>query len=156
MTPASAKAAHYKNDLRRLTVLIGAALCVFGALLVAIVAYAGMTANSSAVIRERQLVENALDQSVSRVLDQQKAIAWWDDAVLAVSAAHPDTEWLETNFGIYFHETYGHDEIIIVDGENRPIYANVEGELTDAAQAYANRSGVLDEIVAEARRGADG
>jgi len=156
MTPASAKAAHYKNDLRRLTALIGAALVLFGAMLVIIVAYAGWSANTAAVARERQLVENALDQSVSRVLDQQKAIAWWDDAVVAVSAARPDIEWLETNFGVYFHETYGHDEIIIIDGDNRPIYANVEGELTDAARAYANRSAVLDQIVAEARRGADG
>jgi diguanylate cyclase (GGDEF)-like protein len=156
MTPPSAKAVHYKNDLRRLTALIGAALFGFGALLIAIVAYAGMTANTTAVVRERQLVENALDQSVSRVLDQQKAIAWWDDAVIAVSAARPDIEWLETNFGVYFHETYGHDEIIIIDGQNRPIYANVEGDLADAGQAYANRSAVLDQIVAEARRGASG
>jgi diguanylate cyclase (GGDEF)-like protein len=156
MTPSSAKTTHYKNDLRRMTALIGAALCVFGTLLVAIVAYAGMTANTTAVVRERQLVENALDQSVSRVLDQQKAIAWWDDAVIAVSAARPDIEWLETNFGVYFHETYGHDEIIIIDGQNRPIYANVEGELTNAVGAYANRSAVLDQIVAEARGGANG
>ena len=99
---------------------------LFGALLVAIVAYAGWSANRTAVVRERQLVENALDQSVSRVLDQQKAIAWWDDAVIAAQARPLDIEWLETNFGVYFHETYGHDEIIIVDGQNRPIYANVE------------------------------
>ena len=156
MTPSSARNAHYQNDLRRLTAWIGAALILFGALLVAIVAYAGWSANGTAVVRERQLVENALDQSVSRVLDQQKAIAWWDDAVIAVSAAQPDIEWLETNFGVYFHETYGHDEVIIVDGQNRPIYANVGGELSDAAAAYANHREVLDQIVAEARHGADG
>ncbi len=156
MLSAGVNTTHYKNDLRRLTALIGGALCVFGALLVVIVAYAGWSANATAVMRERQLVENALDQSVSRVLDQQKAIAWWDDAVIAVQAAAPDIEWLETNFGIYFHETYGHDEIIIIDGENRPIYANVQGELADAAVAYANRQAVLDQIVAEARGGPDG
>jgi diguanylate cyclase (GGDEF)-like protein len=156
MTPASARTAHYKSDLRRLTAMIGIALVVFGTLLVAIVAYAGWSANRTAVVRERQLVENALDQSVSRVLDQQKAIAWWDDAVMAVNSSRPDIEWLETNFGVYFHETYGHDEVIIVDGQNNPIYANVGGELSDAVAAYANHSAVLDQIVAEARHGADG
>jgi diguanylate cyclase (GGDEF)-like protein len=156
MTFVGTNNAHYKNDLRRLTALIGAALVVFGVLLVVIVAYAGWSANTTAVVRERQLVENALDQSVSRVLDQQKAIAWWDDAVIAVSAAQPDIEWLETNFGVYFYETYGHDEVIIVDGQNRPIYANVGGELSDPAQAYATHAEVLDQIVTEARRGADG
>ena len=82
MMPSSAKTVHYKNDLRRLTAVIGAALALFGAVLLAIVAYAGWSANRTAVVRERQLVENALDQSVSSVLDQQKAIAWWDDAVV--------------------------------------------------------------------------
>ena len=81
MNPRSAKTVHYKNDLRHLTAVIGGALVIFGAVLVAIVAYAGWSANRTAIVRERQLVENALDQSVSSVLDQQKAIAWWDDAV---------------------------------------------------------------------------
>lgn len=153
MAPVSTATVRYKNDLRRLTAMIGAALALFGALLVVIVAYAGWSANRTAVVRERQLVDNALDQSVSRVLDQQKAIAWWDDAVIAVSAARPDIEWLETNFGVYFYETYGHDEVIIIDGDNRPVYANVGGELSDAVAAYANHHGVLDQIVAEARAG---
>jgi diguanylate cyclase (GGDEF)-like protein len=156
MTPASAKTVHYRNDLRRLTVMIGAALLVFGALLVVIVAYAGWSANRTAVVRERQLVENALDQSVSRVLDQQKAIAWWDDAVINAQRRPLDIDWLETNVGVYFSETYGHDEVIIVDSDNRPIYANVNGELSDAGGAYARHRAVLDEIVAEARHGASG
>jgi diguanylate cyclase (GGDEF)-like protein len=154
--PQSASTVHYKNDLRRLTAMIGAALVLCGAMLVVVVAYAGWSANRTAIVRERQLVENALDQSVSRVLDQQKAIAWWDDAVINAQGRPLDLEWLETNVGVYFYETYGHDELIIVDARNRPIYANVGGELSDAAAAYANHSEVLDQIVAEARHGADG
>ncbi|MBL8530903.1 MAG: EAL domain-containing protein [Hyphomonadaceae bacterium] len=156
MTPASAKTIHYKNDLRRLTLLIAGALAVFGALLVGVVAYAGWSANRAAVVRERQLVENALDQSVSRVLDQQKAIAWWDDAVINAQARPLDLAWLETNVGVYFFETYGHDEVIIVDAQNRPIYANVGGTLSDAREAYARHATVLDQIVTEARHGAGG
>jgi diguanylate cyclase (GGDEF)-like protein len=152
----SASTVHYKNDLRRLTAMIGAALVLFGTILVVVVAYAGWSANRTAIVRERQLVENALDQSVSRVLDQQKAIAWWDDAVINAQARPLATEWLETNVGVYFYETYGHDELIIVDAHNRPIYANVSGELSDAAAAYETHRDVLDQIVAEARHGADG
>ncbi len=155
--PASAfRTDHYKSDLRRLTGLIAVALAVFSGLLLVIVAYAGWSANRTAVVRERQLVENALDQSVSQVLDQQKAIAWWDDAVANAQARPMAIEWLETNIGVYFYETYGHDEVIIVDGANRPVYANVNGTLSDPAAAYAARAEVLDQIVAEARGGADG
>jgi len=142
----------YKNDLSRLTAVIAGALMMFGTLLVVIVAYAGLSANETAVVRERQLVENALDQSVSQVLDQQKAIAWWDDAVIAVTG-QPDVEWLETNIGLFFFETYGHDEIIVIDGDNRPVYSNVNGELSDAAAAYIRHEAVFDQIVAEARSG---
>src|SRR5262245_58302691 len=144
MVPANARTVLYKNDLRRLTAMIGAALVVFGVVLVAVVGYAGWSANRTAVVRERQLVENALDQSVSRVLDQQKAIAWWDDAVINAQRRPLDVEWLETNVGVYFNETYGHDEVIIVDSQNHPIYANVNGELSNAAQAYAHHRAVLD------------
>jgi len=156
MTPSSAKTAHYKSDLRRLTALIGAALVVFGLLLVVIVGYAGWSANRAAVLRERQLVENALDQSVSRVLDQQKAIAWWDDAVVNAQRRPLNVEWLETNIGVYFNETYGHDEVFVVDAHNQPIYANVAGHLSNPSQAWARHRAVLDPIVAEARSGEDG
>jgi len=156
MTTASTRTSHYKNDLTRLTLLIGAALAFFGVLLVGVVAYAGWSANRTAIVRERQLVENALDQSVSRILDQQKAIAWWDDAVINAQRRPLDLEWLETNVGVYFYETYGHDEVLIVDAQNRPVYANLGGELTDATTAYARHAAVFDQIIREARQGADG
>lgn len=156
MTPSSARTDHYKSDLSRMTAMIGAALVVFAGLMLIIVAYAGWSANRAAVVRERQLVENALDQSVSRVLDQQKAIAWWDDAVMNAQRRPLDLDWIETNIGVYFFETYGHDELVIVDSHNRPIYANVGGEIANPIAAYGARRAVLDQIVAEARGGPDG
>ncbi len=156
MTPSSAKTIHYRNDLRRLTGLIGVGLVGLGLLLVGVVAYAGWSSNVKAVERERQLVENALDQSVSRVLDQQKAIAWWDDAVINAQSRPLNVDWLEENVGVYFYETYGHDEVVIVDAQNRPVYANVGGSLSDPAAAYANHQAVFDQIISEARTGASG
>ena len=104
----------------------------------------------------KELVENALDESVSRVLDQQKAIAWWDDAVANVQARPMDREWIDTNIGLYFYETYSHNEVIIVDQHNRPVYATVNGEFSDPAEAYAKHRTVFDLIVAEARGAAGG
>jgi diguanylate cyclase (GGDEF)-like protein len=144
--------ATYGNDLQRLTLTIGLALAFFGALLLVVVAYAGWSANQRAVERERQLVENALDQAVSRVLNEEKAIAWWDDAVINAQRRPLDLEWIETNIGVYFYETYGHDEMYIVDGANRPIYANVAGALEDdPAAVFARHAGVLNEVISGAR-----
>src|SRR5690606_42159112 len=125
--PRSSKTVHHKIDLRRLTAVIGAALVLFGALLVAIVAYAGWSANRTAIVRERQLVENGLDQSVSSVLDQQKAIAWWDDAVANAQRRPLDLAWVDTNIGLDSYETYGHDEVFIIDSNDKPSQATVNG-----------------------------
>ncbi len=142
----------YENSLTRLTRVIGFALVFFGALLLAVIAYAGISANRNAIERERQLVENALDQAVSRVLNEEKAIAWWDDAVINAQMRPLDLEWIETNIGVYFYETYGHDEMYLVDGANRPVYANIGGELqNDPAGAFRRREEVLRGVVWAAR-----
>jgi diguanylate cyclase (GGDEF)-like protein len=151
MAPSSSPTA-YRNNLQRLTLTIGGALAFFAALLLAVVAYAGWSANRAAVERERQLVENALDQAVSRVLNEEKAIAWWDDAVINAQRRPLDLEWIETNIGVYFYETYGHDEIYIVDGANRPIYANVAGGLQgDPTVSFSSHADVLNEVISGAR-----
>lgn len=152
MTSAVLGSGQYKSNLRRLTLIIGAVLTAFGLVLLGVVAYSGWSANRDAVERERQLVENALDQAVSRVLNEEKAIAWWDDAVANAQARPLDLDWIETNIGVYFYETYGHDEMYLVDGDNRPVYANIGGELQRfPAVAFSRRSNVLEGVVMAAR-----
>ena len=69
-------------DLRRLTRIIGAAIAFGGVLLIAVIAYTGWISNASEVAAEHARVENALNRSVAAILDQQKSITWWDDAVV--------------------------------------------------------------------------
>jgi diguanylate cyclase (GGDEF)-like protein len=151
MTGDIPRKVHYGNDLRRLTLLIGGALAVSGALLLAVVAFAGWSADRSAVIRERQLVENALDGSVSRVLDEQKSVAWWDDAVLNVASGRVNRDWADVEFGAFLHETYGHNQILVLNAANQPIYAYVGGSAVSPTGAYAAHRADYDLIVAEAR-----
>jgi len=156
MPAAVQGAGKYKNDLSRLTLILGAVLTFFGLILLGVVAYSGWSANRDAVARERQLIENALDQAVSRVLNEEKAIAWWDDAVINAQRRPLDLEWIETNIGVYFYETYGHDEMYLVDGSDRPIYANVGGGLqAQPVVAFSRRANILDGVVRAARGDAD-
>jgi len=156
MLNSAARVVPYRNNLQRLTLTIGAALVFFGIILVAVVAYAGWSANRTSVERERTLVENALDQAVSTVLNQEKAICWWDDAVVNAQKRPLDLQWIETNIGVYFYETYGHDEVYLVDGNNQPIYANVEGKLqANPVAAYARHASQLNRVVQAARGNRD-
>lgn len=144
--------AHHRDDLKRLTAAIAAALTFFGVILLAVVAYAGWSANRAAVQRERTLVENALDQSIIQVLNEQKSIAWWDDAVLNIAGRRLNTEWVDINYGIYLSETYGHNEIYILDDQNAPVYAWSDGENV-GAQGYARRAAQFESLVLELRDG---
>jgi len=78
------------GDLRRLTTLISMAIAFFGLLLLAIIAYAGWSANETAVDRERTLLDNAFNESILRVLNEQKSIAWWDDPVIKITEPVPE------------------------------------------------------------------
>ncbi len=75
----------YDGNLRRLTRLTRIAISFFGAVLLVTVAFAGWSANRAATETERSLLENAFNQSIANVLDGQKSVAWWDEAVTKIT-----------------------------------------------------------------------
>lgn len=143
----------FDGDLRRLTTLIMAAIIFFGLILLAIIVYAGWSSNQIATERERTLLENALNQSISRVLNEQKSVAWWDDSVIKITDEAIDLDFVDANFGIFLTETYGQDEVYILNGEDLPLYSFFNAERQDPSGFDARRP-VLEAVIAEARRGA--
>ena len=140
----------YEGDLRRLTKVIRAVITFFGLLLLAVIAFAGWSANQTATDRERTLLENALNQSIANVLDGQKSVAWWDDAVLKITDESIDLEFTDANFGIFLTETYGHDEVYILDGQDKPIYAYTDAQRTEPG-IFEKRRGDVSPVINEAR-----
>ena len=142
---------HFSGDLRRLTTIIGVATAFFGLVLLAIIAYAGWSANETATERERMLVENALNESIARALNEQKSVAWWDDPIVKITDQVIDLEFTDANFGVFLTETYGHDEVYILNAEDRPLYGFANGKRLDPS-AFEKRRSALDVLVAEIRR----
>ncbi len=143
---------YFSGDLRSLTKIIGTLIVFFGILLVAIIAHTGWTANEAATKTERTLLKNAFDQSIARTLNEQKSVAWWDDAILKITDKAVDLEFTDANFGIFLTETYGHDEVYILDGKNRPLYAFAGGERGEPSTFEARRP-PLEAVIMEARTG---
>jgi diguanylate cyclase (GGDEF)-like protein len=143
---------HFNGDLRRLTRTIGAAIAFFGLVLLAIIAYAGWSANQTSTERERTLVANALNESIARALNEQKSIAWWDDPVLKITDEAIDLEFTDANFGVFLTETYAHDEVYILNAKDRPLYAFAKGESLEPAM-FEKRRPELEAVVAEVRSG---
>ena len=130
--------------------VIRGAITLCGMLLVAIVAFTGWSTNRAATDIERAQVENAINLSISNVLDGLKSVAWWDEAVTNIGGDSIDFNFADTEFGLFLTETYGNDEVFILDGEDRPIYAYKNGERADV-EAYDLRRAELSPVVAEVR-----
>jgi diguanylate cyclase (GGDEF)-like protein len=118
--------------------------------LLAVIAFAGWSANKTATEFERTLLENALNQSIANVLNGQKSIAWWDDAVVKITDQSIDYQFADDEFGLFLTETYGHDEVYILGEHDQPIYTYKGGERGDPS-AYEARRASLAPVVAEAR-----
>jgi len=131
-------------------VTVGVAIACFGALLVAVIACTGWSANRGAAERERQLVDNAFNRSIMTALNEQKSIAWWDDAVTKITDDYIDLEFVDANFGYFLTETYGHDEVYILNAENKPVFAFFEGE-RQPPEAYDLRVRQLAPVLREVR-----
>ena len=143
----------YEGDLRRLTRLTRIAVSFFGMVLLATVAFAGWSANRAATETERSLLENAFNQSIANVLDGQKSVAWWDESVTKIGPDAIDLDFTDSNFGVFLTETYGHDEVYILDAQDRPLYAYSDATRHDPAD-FEKRRAVLAPVISEARGGA--
>ena len=130
------------------------ALAFFGALLLAVIAFAGWSSNQTAFERERTLVENALNQSIAGALNEQKSVAWWDDAVLKITDQKIDLDFTDANFGVFLTETYSQDEVYILNGQDKPIYAFANSERR-APSTFEQLRPALKRVIAEARKAAD-
>jgi len=143
---------HLRGDLRRLTSLIAVAITFFGLVLLAIIAYAGWSANQSAVERERNLLANAFNQSIARVLNEQKSVAWWDDAVVKITDDAIDLDFTDSNFGIFLTETYAQDAVFILNAKNKPLYAWFD-ESRQKPSSFERVRPAIEAVIDEARQG---
>jgi len=150
--PLSEREHYLRGDLRRLTTLIAVAITFFGLVLLAIIAYAGWSANQSAVERERTLLDNALNQSIARVLNEQKSVAWWDDSVLNITDDAIDLDFVDANFGIFLTETYAQDAVYILNAKDKPLYAWAN-EARAAPSSFERVRPSIESVIDEARQG---
>src|SRR5581483_7407385 len=96
------------------------------------------------------LVANSLNESIARALNEQKSIAWWDDPVVKITDQAIDLEFTDANFGVFLTETYGHDEVYILNAHDKPLYGFANGQRLDPS-AFEQRRAELAPLIAEIR-----
>lgn len=113
--------------------VMGSIIVMCGLLLIGITAYLGKASNASEIVQEQRRLENAFDQGIANVLDQQRGVAWWDDAVVHIANAF-DEGFVTSEFGIFLTETYRHDSILLLDAGDRPVFSFEGGEVQSEAR----------------------
>lgn len=101
-------------------------------------------------IRARQA--NDVHLALSGVLDDlaqsQAGVAIWDPAYAVVQKAKPDAAWLDQNVGSWLNYVFHHKLDIIIDGDDRPLYAMRNGERVAPAIFASVRPSLLPLIQA--------
>lgn len=81
--------------------------------------------------RETRFASHLADEIYSKLPTDQESVAIWDDAVVNTVTNFNPT-WIEVNLGVWMFDYFHHDRAIVLDRENQPIYAMVDGETSDA------------------------
>ncbi|KLK89996.1 hypothetical protein AA309_28020 [Microvirga vignae] len=94
---------------------------------------------SDAISIERQVetARRAINNSIDRLGRQQKAVAMWDPAVVQLSRATPNWEWVDTWMGEWLHRNFEHDHVFILNARDEPVYAMFHGVRTSASSFHS-------------------
>jgi len=111
-------------------VAVLAAAFVIGSLLY----WSALQVDIVAGANQKKILSAALERSLARIAKDQEASTVWDDAI--VRTHPPDPDWLDANMGIWMHTYYGHDQTYVLDDNDKPIYAMVDGRRS-APQSFS-------------------
>lgn len=79
------------------------------------------------VERQARSAQRAMESGIDELALQQETVAIWDDAAEQLVAARFDKTWVHDNIGSWLHRIFGHDEVFLFNGLDRPIYAAADG-----------------------------
>ena len=103
------------------------------------------------VTRDRQarIVAHVLEDYFDKITHDQESVTIWDESVNKVRG-DPDPEWFDANLGVWLYDYFGHDRVYVLDAEDRPIYAMVDGSRADRS-SFTTAAIALNPLVKQLR-----
>jgi signal transduction histidine kinase len=138
-----------QSTLRHLLYSFAAVVVVSIALITGIILFTSQ--NQDRVAREDSvhLANSVLAATTRRLADQTLDYAYWDQSVNKLVTT-VDLDWADKNIGIYMHKTFGISSSFVLDGNNHPVYAMVQGK-RHLADPLAIFQGGLKKLLERAR-----
>ncbi len=138
------------QPLRRLIDSIAVLQIIIAVALIGTIAYAGHAMNQASIGSEMELIDNALSGTVAKVINEQKSAAMWDDAAKAFSGEKPDFAWAKVEFGTYLFETYGHQQLFVIDPADNAVMAFQQGKQADT-RIYEKYRRLIQPLISDIR-----
>jgi diguanylate cyclase (GGDEF)-like protein len=83
---------------------------------------------------------------LDRLPHEQESVTIWDDAVIKTTMAY-DADWVDLNLGSWMNSFFGHDEAVVLDASDRPVYAMQDGHPIDTADIEPELPGIRALII---------
>ena len=124
-----------------------AALVVTAAATLAFVLWTAQGVDQRSFARQNALARKVIEIQLSRIPHDQQSVTIWDDAVTHTKLSF-DPDWVDSNLGTWMHEYFGHDEGVILDDKDRPIYDMLSGGPTALRHADAQLHDLMPLVAA--------
>src|SRR5688572_20094092 len=111
--------------------LVGAAVGVLGFVL-----WSAKGVDERALARQTGLAQHVVETELKRIPHNQESVTIWDDSIYNTKLAF-DPDWIDANLGIWMHEYFGHDDTMVLDDRNQPIYVMSDGVRVGLGRATA-------------------
>jgi methyl-accepting chemotaxis protein len=104
------------------------------------------SSNIALVDRQVRMARMAVAASVDELAHQQQSDAMWTPLVGKVLEPKLDLGWMDDNSGGWLYRMFGHDWIILIDPQDRVIYASSEGKRVPISQVSGFRAALQSHI----------
>jgi diguanylate cyclase (GGDEF)-like protein/PAS domain S-box-containing protein len=128
---------------------IAALVVVAMSVVVAFIWFSARSQDRIALEQSVMSVREAINRRLDHLGVTVKDYSWWNDSALNLDLRF-DPEWAHTNIGFYVYDVHGFELSFVVDRQDRTVYAQIDGEPTDAT-AFDLLSPDLARLIAEAR-----
>ncbi|MDB5562985.1 MAG: hypothetical protein JWN11_2403 [Hyphomicrobiales bacterium] len=102
-----------------------------------------------ALSRQTSIVSQIFASKLQEIGHDQESVTIWDDTIIS-SKLHSDRKWVNDNLGRWMFDYFGHDQVIILDEQDQPVYMMNGGAASSIALFDGERSTVAP-LVAQLR-----
>jgi diguanylate cyclase (GGDEF)-like protein len=76
--------------------------------------------------RQTNLARHVLETELLRIPHDQESVTIWDDSIYNTKLAF-DADWIDANLGVWMRDYFGHDDVLVLDERDQPVYVMSEG-----------------------------